>query len=118
MANWPLALGTTEAAVAAQVRALLADGQLPHREVSPDVARSLCHVRVEGGRATPAALFVLNPSRQAVEVSVACPGAVARDALTRAQIPSFAERLLIPVAAQGIRMLELFPADAHGDERY
>jgi hypothetical protein len=116
--GWPRSLGATESAVEAQVRELLLDAQLPQREISPNVARALCHVRIDEGRSTPAALFVLNPSSLDIEVSVACPGSLARDALTQVQIPSFAERLLVPVPAESIRMLELFPSEGPRDDRY
>jgi len=116
--SWPLALAESEAAVDEQVRLLVHDEQLPRRDVSPDTVRVLCHLRTDGAHATPAALFLLNPSRHDVDVSVACPGSSARDALTHAVIPSFAERLLVPLAKESIRLLELFPNEGADDDRY
>src|SRR5690606_19671523 len=110
-ADWPFLLGTTEQAVESQVQSLLAQGQLPRRDVSPATARVLFHLRPEAGGAVPAVAFVLNTAGSSVEVSIACPGWVAKDALTQMPIAQFAERLLVTVPGDTVRMLELFATE-------
>jgi hypothetical protein len=112
--GWPFLLGTTLQAVESQVQELLAQGQLPRRDVSPSVARVLFHTRPEPKGAVPAVAFVFNTSGSPIEVSLACPGWTARDALSQGPIASFAERLLVTVPGESLRMLELSATDAPG----
>jgi hypothetical protein len=110
--SWPLLLADTERTLVDQVDALLAQGDLPRREISSAHARVLFHVRPEEGDDALAVAFVLNPTGSALDVSIACPGYEARDAFTQASVASFAERLSLSVPAESIRMLELLRRDA------
>jgi hypothetical protein len=109
---WPLLLASDRSGIERQIATLIEQGDLPRRDISPPEARVLFHVRPEEGDDALALAFVLNPTGRVLEVSIACPGYEARDALTQAPIASFAERLSLDVPAESVRMLELFRRDA------